>query len=204
MVEDVDRAVQHPAREGAHRGRVPVVRNDAVPLTEQVGELGDVEQCSGDLPRCTHGRGEPFADGDVGVGGGAEVALDLGDLGRLAFALHEEHAVELERGGVVEVLGPFEGTERDGVRGRDGRPAVGEGLERPRVPLQRDGQLPRRRPVELLVLAVEGGEVGDGTEERGLLIGFAAGHGAPCFAGLVVGLTVGLCHTADQRTERGG
>ena len=52
-----------------------------------------------------------------------------GELGRLALALEEQHAVELERGGRVEVLGSLEGAERLTMRRFGRRPPVGEGLE---------------------------------------------------------------------------
>ena len=41
----------------------------------------------------------------------AEIALQPADLGRFTLALHEQDAVELECGGVVQVLGTLERAE---------------------------------------------------------------------------------------------
>ncbi len=49
-VQDLDRPRQQPAGEAAHVCRVPIVGDDAVPLSEQVGESRHIEQTGGDVP----------------------------------------------------------------------------------------------------------------------------------------------------------
>jgi hypothetical protein len=87
--------------------------------------------------------GEPITGAEVVLGGRPEVADEAGELSWLAFALHEQHAVELQRSGIVEVVGAGERAERPCGRRGGARPAMCEGVECPVVALQGDGALAR-------------------------------------------------------------
>ena len=69
---------------------------------------------------------QPLAGRSVVVGELTEIALEAADLGGLRLSLHEQHAGELDRRRVVEVLATFERTEDVAFGGRGPRPAVGQ------------------------------------------------------------------------------
>ena len=160
------RTSTRPARMLACRG-LPVVGDDPVSLAEHVGERRDVEEGGHHLPGRTHGRRQPLPGRDRVAPGRSELALDPGHLDRLAFALHEQHAVELQGGRIVQVDRPFERAQRRSFVGCDHGPAVPEGVQRPAVALEEHGLLTGGRGVELLVVAMELGEVRHGLQERG-------------------------------------
>ena len=72
------------------------------------------------------------------LGEDAKVSLEMADLTGFALAFHEQHAVELERGGGIEIRRPFVGAEHVGVVGCRGRPPVSEREQSARVALQHD------------------------------------------------------------------
>jgi len=73
----------------------------------------------------------------------------------LAFAFHEQDAVELEGLGGVQIVGALVGVERFDRCGRHLVPAVGEGAQRPAVALQAHGLFPGSLGVELLVFPMK-------------------------------------------------
>jgi hypothetical protein len=87
-------------------------------------------------------------------GDGLQPGFDLGDLGGLAAAFHEQHATGFGRAVVVEIGRPGEGAGARRRRGLDGGPAFGQRDQRACRALQRDGVGQRRPGVVLLVLAV--------------------------------------------------
>ena len=88
-----------------------------MPFAEHVGELVDVEEHDGDIPRRLHCGGEPLAGAGRVVGEGAQVALEVADLAGFALALHEQHTVELQGGRRVEIGRTFVRAERGAVDG---------------------------------------------------------------------------------------
>jgi hypothetical protein len=50
IAEEVGGSYEQATGERAHLGRLPVVGDDAVSITEEVGELVDVQQHGGDVP----------------------------------------------------------------------------------------------------------------------------------------------------------
>ncbi|MGZ4536049.1 MAG: hypothetical protein ACXVXE_10915 [Nocardioidaceae bacterium] len=177
MVEDVAGPVQDPARHQVHRRRLPVVGDDPVSLAEHVSQTVDADECRRDVPRGLHRLGQPLRDAALVLRRAAQVSDQVAHLGGAALALHEQHAVELQRRGTVQVLGALVGAQRGPSRGFGHRPVVRETLQAAGVALQRDGELARRGRVELLVLAVELGQVQHGLEQRRVRVRRTGGGG---------------------------
>jgi hypothetical protein len=152
------------------------VHDDRVALGHQVGELGEVEQALGDLPRRLHRGRQPRAAGLALGRHGLELPRDPADLGGRLAGLHEEHAGGLDGARVVEVGGARVRARRVVGRRRGGPPVLGQRLERARGAQQLAGVAQRRLAVVLLVLAVEVGEVGEDLEHRGASVGRDRGH----------------------------
>ncbi len=55
---------------------------------------------------------EPLPHRPAVLGGDTQIAFEVGDLRGFALAFHEQNPVELERGRIVQVLAPLEGTHR--------------------------------------------------------------------------------------------
>ena len=112
LVEDVGGAVKDVAHERGHVGGLPVIGDDPVPLAEHVSQAADAGQCRSHVPRRLHGPGQPLPGVALVFRGGAQVADEMGNLGWAAFALHEQHTVELQGRRAVEVFRTFVGAER--------------------------------------------------------------------------------------------
>jgi hypothetical protein len=124
-----------------HAGGLPVVGDDAVPLTEHVGQVVDLDQGCRDRPGRLHRLRQPLPRGLLVLGCVAQVADQMADLGRATLAFEEEHSVDLQGSGAVQVLCPFVGAEHR-ARGRlGGGPLVGKRLEGTGVALQYHGEL---------------------------------------------------------------